>query len=166
MVIVHTILYLANGISLRGYWTDKILVWSWLIATVLFVVLNIKKKAVEIYCALLILLLGLSVIPFGLPIMAFYGFVTAADRQFTYKVSSHIRAQEIWKSPMAGGTVEIVEGNGPVERILGNLPVGYEFGDKFYDISEVNMIRLFKDSANRLTAELSFAGDKIQKQLE
>jgi hypothetical protein len=159
-------LYFSYGISLRGYWTDKVLIWAWLVATIVFIITFFKRRIIKVYLGVLLLLTVLSSIPMGLPLMAFYGFMTASDRTFSYRIDFDHRVQELWKSPMAAGTVEIVKESGIVEQIIGHLPNEFEVDENFYSIWEAQSIRLQKDIKDSINVLLSFSKGQVSMRPE
>lgn len=68
--------------QLRGYWTEKIIVWLWIISTILVIIKFRQQKLVKIYTTLLALLIVLSILPMGIPFFAFIAFIsTIGDYQ-------------------------------------------------------------------------------------
>ena len=93
-------------------------------------------------------------------------FLSGSDRDFIYEPTPGIRIQQLTKAPMAGPMIEVVEARGPFEKIIGHLPFDYAVKDKYYNISQVQIISLARDSAGNLIANLSFPGGQAQEKIE
>ena len=134
LVILQVLFYIFEGISLRGYWSDKVLVWLWLIATVIIVIKEIKKRITKIYLAGLGTILLLSIIPFGIPILLFCTFVTASDRDFVVRVNDNVRIQKVFGSPMVGYRIQVTVEKAFYERMVAEMPGGIDVADTTYEL--------------------------------
>jgi hypothetical protein len=68
--------------SYYGYWSDKIINWSWLVLTVMVILLSWRNKITRIYFFSLLTLITLSILPMGIPFFGIiYNFSTIDDYQ-------------------------------------------------------------------------------------
>lgn len=62
-----------------GYWTPKIIGWSWLISTLILIVVFWQKRWVKFYGALLLSMVGLSILPMAIPFFGLILFFSTID---------------------------------------------------------------------------------------
>lgn len=68
--------------SYYGYWSDKIINWSWLVLTVTVILWFWRNKITRIYFFSLLTLITLSILPMGIPFFGIlYNFSTIDDYQ-------------------------------------------------------------------------------------
>ncbi|TAD95215.1 MAG: hypothetical protein EAZ97_15880 [Bacteroidetes bacterium] len=77
-------LYVTQGFSLYGHWTDKILFWIWIGATIK-ILIQYQTKMVKIYKWFLFVCLILLCIPFFSPIVTLISFSFGLERSFEKK---------------------------------------------------------------------------------
>lgn len=62
-----------------GYWTPKIIGWSWLISTLILIVVFWQKRWAKFYGALLLSMVGLSILPMAIPFFGLILFFSTID---------------------------------------------------------------------------------------
>ena len=78
--------YLFTGVSLAGQWSDKLLLWTWLLLTIVVVVKYIKRRATKIYIGAILFLTFLSLLPMAIPFLMFITYITDSEGDFEYRV--------------------------------------------------------------------------------
>jgi hypothetical protein len=158
LVIFQACLYMLEGISFLGYWSDKIPVWLWLIATPIVIIKNIRKTAAKIYLGCLCGALVLSLIPFFIPAMLFFTFITASDRHFVVNVNDTVRIQKVFGSPMEGYRNQLTIKNCCFEKMAGDISKEFPVGGKVYRIEDVTRASIEKKSSDSALLILDFPG--------
>lgn len=62
-----------------GYWTPKMIGWSWLIGTLILIVVFWQKRWAKFYGALLLSMVGLSILPMAIPFFGLILFFSTID---------------------------------------------------------------------------------------
>ena len=141
---------LCYKISLAGYWSDRILFWTWvaLTATVIFGVW--RKMLVKIYFGIILATIVLSIIPMGIFLSA--GILSSTGEGLLYhkQISPNYRIQVVGYSIMSRPFTEIVEKKGLLEREIVHDCSDFCLNDTacFYNrkIKDVSFVSESKDS--------------------
>ncbi len=147
--------------SYSGYYTDKIINWSWLLFTLIIIIRFWRKKAVKIYFYSLLTVLLLSVLPILIP---FYGIVfyfsTVKDHQ-QIDLNNTYRIERTNHQALSIHRVYIYKRIGGIEKNISrpiyadivksvlNLKmedIVYEFEFKEYPIQSAKLVNATKDS--------------------
>ena len=124
-IFTLTVVYLNNGISLKGYWSDKIFFMIWLILTIIVLTKKFKKRWARIYLTGLISIVVLSMLPMMIPFLSLVAFTTANDRETNYIINSKYRLEETFMSVIVPPRVILIKSLGPFEKVIGYTD--YEF---------------------------------------
>jgi hypothetical protein len=102
--------------SLYGYYSDKIINWSWLFFTGTVIVWFWKKKLMRIYFYSLISLILLSILPMAIPFFGIlYSFSTIDDYQ-QIKLNNTYRIERTKNQALSMPRIYIYERKGLIEK--------------------------------------------------
>ncbi|WP_433834129.1 hypothetical protein [Flavobacterium anhuiense] len=110
------LLYYFKEISFRGYYSDVIVFWLWLIMSFVIIIVFWKKLLAKLLLASLIVTLVLSIIAMMIP---FYAMVLSTTTLGLYKnkdLNEKYRAQIVGYSAMIPPWLEVIEKNGLMEK--------------------------------------------------
>ena len=110
------LLYYFKEISFRGYYSDVIVFWLWLIMSFVIIIVFWKKLLAKLLLASLIVTLVLSIIAMMIP---FYAMVLSTTSLGLYKnkdLNEKYRAQIVGYSAMIPPWLEVIEKNGLMEK--------------------------------------------------
>lgn len=111
------LLYYFKEISLRGYYSDVILFWLWLILSFTVIIVFWKKLMAKLLLAVLVLAVLLSILPMMLPFFAVVNSTTSLGLYQNKNLNENYRAQIVGYSPMAHPWLEIIEKKGIFEKM-------------------------------------------------
>ena len=108
------------GMSYAGYYTDKVICWIWLLATVGIIIRLWKMRIMRIYAISIAVTLLLSVVPMMIPFfgIVFY-FTTTGDYQ-QIDLNNKYRLEYTTRGVMARPEVVIIENHGLLEKTVSN----------------------------------------------
>ncbi|WP_066838916.1 hypothetical protein [Rufibacter ruber] len=154
-LIINLTLDIIKGISLQGYWADRILFWIWLVYTVYILIKYWSKKGVKFYVWTLTALLGLSMLPMFIPFTAiiFTGF--GLDRTYGNDFNDNLRVQVTGKSIMGRPNVELIRKYGLYGVVLGEMS-GFDLVDDLDDLENVKRVKILEEKENNLLVEFYF----------
>ena len=165
LLLLDTVLYLTNNVSLPGHWIDWSLFWCWFIMTFIVTLTQIKKRWAFGYSMTLIFLTVLSLLPMGIPFLTVVAF--AIDpRDNSIKLNSRVTLRETAKSVIALPTIEAVKNYYIFEKTIGTTDFNFNVNDKSYRLGDVETVReMTNDNADRLTIEFKFKDGTVVRTL-
>lgn len=116
LFVMDCLLYYFQGISLRGYYSDVVLSWLWLISNFVIIIVFWKNLMAKLLLAAIIVTFAMSIIAMMLP---FYALLLSSTSLGLYKEKSlneNYRAQIVGYSPMVAPWLEIIENKGILEK--------------------------------------------------
>lgn len=116
LLIINCGLDYFQEISLRGYYSDVILFWLWLICSFVVIVVFWKKIMAKLLLATLLVTLALSIIPMMMPFYALVLSTTSLGLHLNADLNENYRAQIVQYSPMAHPWLEVIEKKGVLEK--------------------------------------------------
>ncbi|WP_207435982.1 hypothetical protein [Sabulibacter ruber] len=160
-LLVNLGLYLSYGISISGYWSDRIVYWIWLLSTLLLIERYWNKKGIKIYASSLGALIILSMIPFMIPftVIIFTGF--GLDRSYSKTLDGGISIQVSTKSFLGGPTVEVIEQMGGFEKLVGTVN-GWHIVNEGVHLDEAQDLKLRCKNGKPILLEVQI-GNKTSK---
>ncbi len=108
--------YYFKEISLRGYYSDVILFWVWLLMSFIIIILFWKNLLAKLLLASLVLTLTLSIIAMMIPFYALVLSTTSLGLYIEKNLNEKYRAQIVGYSAMTAPWLEIIEKKGPIEK--------------------------------------------------
>lgn len=108
--------YYFKEISLRGYYSDVILFWLWLLMSFIIIILFWKNILAKLLLASLVLTLALSIIAMMIPFYALVLSTTSLGLYIDKNLNEKYRAQIVGYSAMTAPWLEIIEKKGPIEK--------------------------------------------------
>jgi len=154
-LILNIALDIVKGISLQGYWGDRILYWTWLVITVYILMRYWSKKGVKFYGWTLMALLGLSMLPMFIPFTAIILTGFGLDRTYGNDFNDNLRLQVTGKSFMGRPNVELIRKHGLYEVVLGEMS-GFDLVDELDDLENINRVKILEEKENSLLVEFYF----------
>jgi hypothetical protein len=155
IVVVNFFLYINYSMSIAGYWSERIIIWLWIILTVYLIGKNWYDNLAQASCSLLIFLIVLSMIPMMIPFLAIMNIITCNDRIFVRKLGENMRIQIMQKSPVVGQGIEIVEQGYILEKAIVQVDA------EIRDIRKAKSIKILKNTKDSLKLEFIFSDKKI-----
>ena len=135
-------------ISLAGYWSDRVLFWIWISATVGFMFFLWKNIFTKIYLFALLLGFVLSIVAMMIPFYAIFFASTGKERTMNYSLQhTKYRAQMI-QSVMARARLQIIKNKGLFEKVVVDTQADFLKNDSigYKDIREIEVLKDTKDS--------------------
>ncbi len=147
--------------SYSGYYTDKIINWSWLLLTVIIIICFWKKKPVKIYFYSLLLFILLSILPMAIPFLGMLNFFSTIDDYQQIGLNNNYRIERTNHQALSIHRIYIYKKRGIIEENIGrpiysnvvkevlNLNMDdilYEFEFKEYPIQNAKLVDVTKDS--------------------
>ena len=143
LLIVDLILYLTNGISISGQFSDKILFWIWLIMTPILIVKYFHKKLAKLYLGVIGFLIVLSLLPMGIPFLTIIAFAIVNDSE---KKIENYKMREGAKSVIAIPKIRLIKNMGIIEKEVGETEFYVVFKEGSYRLEEIEEINLIEES--------------------
>ena len=128
--VLFSILFISGVIltfydySYRGYYTDKIIAWTWLLLNTLIIITYWKRKIVRIYLFSLIIFILLSIIPMGLPFFGMVLYFSTIDDFQQIKLNKNYRIERTRQQPLSMPRIYVYEQYGVFEKNI--CRTGYE----------------------------------------
>ncbi|KFC21306.1 hypothetical protein [Epilithonimonas lactis] len=116
LLVADCIAYYFYQISLAGYYSDIILLWLWLLMSLVVIVLFWKKILAKVFLGLMVVTLVLSIAPMGLPFYTFILSMTSAGLRLDKDLNDKYRGQIVGYGVMVYPWLEIIEKHGLLER--------------------------------------------------
>ncbi len=120
--VLFSILFISGVIltfydySYRGYYTDKIIAWTWLLLNTLIIITYWKRKIVRIYLFSLIIFILLSIIPMGLPFFGMVLYFSTIDDFQQIKLNENYRIERTRQQPLSMPRIYVYEQYGVFEK--------------------------------------------------
>ncbi|WP_207420202.1 hypothetical protein [Desertivirga brevis] len=154
-LILNLVLDIVKGISLQGYWADRIFFWIWLVYTLYILIKFWSKRGVRFYGWTLATLLGLSMLPMFIPFIAIILTGFGLDRTYGNDFNDNLRVQVTGKSVMGRPNVELIRKYGLYEVVLGEMS-GFDLVDELNDLENIKRIKILEENKNNLLVVFYF----------
>jgi hypothetical protein len=116
LLATDCLLYYFKLISLRGYYSDVILYWLWLVTTFVVIVVFWKKLMAKLLLAGITAAIILSILPMMMPFYAWILSTTSLGLRIDKNLNENYRAQIVSYSAMAPPWLEVIEKQGLLEK--------------------------------------------------
>ncbi|MFD2940967.1 hypothetical protein [Flavobacterium notoginsengisoli] len=116
LFVINGLLYYYKEISLRGYYSDAILFWLWLLMSFVIIILFWKKLLAKLFLAAIIVTFALSIIAMMLPFYALINSTTSLGLYINKDLNENYRAQIVGYGPMVYPWLEVIEKKGLLEK--------------------------------------------------
>lgn len=116
LLATDCLLYYFKLISLRGYYSDVILYWLWLVTTFVVIVVFWKRLMAKLLLAGIIAAIILSILPMMMPFYAWILSTTSLGLRIDKNLNENYRAQIVSYSAMAPPWLEVIEKQGLLEK--------------------------------------------------
>ena len=163
LLLIDLFLYLFFQISLAGQFLDKLLFWVWFIFTIVTLIKFAKSVWAKCYAGLLVLLIFLSLIPMGIPIISLISFATNFDEE--RRVDNFV-LREGAKSPIAIPKIYLLKNKGLFEKEIADLDYQILFEDAaYYRLEEFDKINS-TNGTNKLQFEFKIGNKSVIREFE
>lgn len=118
LIILNTVLYGVWRMSFKGYWSDRVIFWIWLVATPVTIISFWKKIYTKIYFWLLVAGLVLTILPMAIP---FFGILLAGSgsgRLNHFTLEKNFRVQTVSYGVMGRPRIQIVKDGLLFDKVL------------------------------------------------
>lgn len=116
LFLLDCLLYYFKEISLRGYYSDVILSWLWLISNFVIIIVFWKKLLAKLLLAAIIVTFAISIIAMMLPFFALLLSSTSLGLYQNKDINENYRAQIVGYSAMGHPWLEVIEKKGLFEK--------------------------------------------------
>lgn len=116
LFVLDCLLYYFKEISLRGYYSDVVLSWLWLISNFAIIIVFWKKLIAKLLLVAIIGTFALSIIAMMLPFFALLLSSTSLGLYQNKDLNENYRAQIVGYSAMGHPWLEIIEKKGILEK--------------------------------------------------
>lgn len=147
LLLLDVVFYLSKGISLSGFWTDKLLFWAWIALTIFLIKKNIKKKWTKVYIIILLVFTVLTMIPMMIPFLTIMAY-TFEVKDKRYEINDQIQLQEYSKTIVSPPNVIVIKSFGIYEKIIGETNGFFEVKDEYLQIENIESIRQLDNKAS------------------
>lgn len=110
------LLYYFKEISLRGYYSDVVLSWLWLISSFVIIIVFWKKLLAKLLLAAITITFAISIIAMMMPFFALLLSSTSLGLYLNKDLNKNYRAQIVGYSAMGHPWLEIIEKKGILEK--------------------------------------------------
>ena len=114
--VLDCLLYYFKEISLRGYYTDVVLSWVWLISSFVIIIVFWKKLISKLFLATILVTFALSIIAMMLPFYALLLSSTSLGLYQNKDLNENYRAQIVGYGVMVQPWLEVIEKKGLFEK--------------------------------------------------
>lgn len=163
LIVLNVIIYCFWQMSFRGYWSDRIIFWIWLIATPIVVMSFWKKIWTKIYFWLLVSGLILSIIPMAMPFFGILLSASGSGRLNHFSLDKNFRVQTVGYGVMGRPRVQIVKDGLLFDKVL------LEDGDEvkkndstWLNIRDAKNVILMGETDTSVTIKYFFEKDTLQ----
>jgi len=140
LFVLDCLLYYFKEISLRGYYSDVVLSWLWLISNFVIIIVFWKKLLAKLLLAALTITFAISIIAMMMPFFALLLSSTSLGLYQNKDLNQNYRAQIVGYNAMGHPWLEVIEKKGLFEKRIIKC-TDYQFIDDNLDIK----IRTAKD---------------------
>ncbi len=116
LFVLDCLLYYFKEISLRGYYSDVVLSWLWLISNFVIIIVFWKNLMAKLLLAAIVVTFGLSIIAMMLPFFTLLLSSTSLGLYQNKDLNENYRAQIVSYSPMGHPWLEVIEKKGVFEK--------------------------------------------------
>lgn len=110
------LLYYFKEISLRGYYSDVVLSWLWLISSFVIIIVFWKKLLAKLLLAAITITFAISIMAMMMPFFALLLSSTSLGLYLNKDLNKNYRAQIVGYSAMGHPWLEIIEKKGILEK--------------------------------------------------
>ncbi|WP_244511824.1 hypothetical protein [Flavobacterium anhuiense] len=110
--VLDCLLYYFKEISLRGYYSDVVLSWVWLISSFVIIIVFWKKLISKLFLATILVTFALSIIAMMLPFYALLLSSTSLGLYQNKDLNKNYRAQIVGYGVMVQPWLEVIEKKG------------------------------------------------------
>ena len=114
--VLDCLLYYFKEISLRGYYTDVVLSWVWLISSFVIIIVFWKKLISKLFLATILVTFALSIMAMMLPFYALLLSSTSLGLYQNKDLNENYRAQIVGYGVMVQPWLEVIEKKGLFEK--------------------------------------------------
>ncbi|MCZ4244136.1 hypothetical protein [Pedobacter punctiformis] len=163
LIVLNSCLYMGYKISFAGYWSDRILFLTWLLATLLLVINFWKKLWTKIYFWLLVAGFVLTVLPMGLPFFAILLSTTGSGRLKHFDLKNNYRLQVVNYGVLGRPRLQLVADGILFDKIKLETSDEIELNDStWFDIRKAESAKLIKETDTNITVKYFFEKDSVQ----
>ncbi|QLC67211.1 hypothetical protein LPB248_13140 [Flavobacterium sp. LPB0248] len=116
LFVLDCLLYYFKEISLRGYYSDVVLSWLWLISNFVIIVVFWKKLFAKLLLAAITITFAISIMAMMMPFFALLLSSTSLGLYLNKDLNKNYRAQIVGYSAMGHPWLEIIEKKGILEK--------------------------------------------------
>ncbi|WP_035691337.1 hypothetical protein [Flavobacterium sp. F52] len=114
--VLDCLLYYFKEISLRGYYSDVVLSWVWLISSFVIIIVFRKKLISKLFLAAILVTFALSIMAMMLPFYALLLSSTSLGLYQNKDLNKNYRAQIVGYGVMVQPWLEVIEKKGLFEK--------------------------------------------------
>jgi len=148
-LVLDFLLYVFYGISLAGQLSDKILLWVWVLLTLIVVIRFIKSKWAKYYIGLLssliLLLMLLESLPFGMSLSRLVDYATDTNGNYELRLDNYRFRDAHTYGFSTYNIIKVVENKGLYEVEIFDMDYGECSEDNNYTLADVDEINLTED---------------------
>lgn len=108
--------------SYRGYYTDKIIAWTWFLSTIVIIGLYWQSKIAKTYLYTLISLLILSILPMGIPFLGIINYFTTTGDYQQIRVNKEFRIERTKHQALSAHRLYVYQSKGIFEKNICRPP--------------------------------------------
>lgn len=116
LFVLECVLYYFQEISLRGYYSDVVLSWLWLLSSFVIIIVFWKKLLAKLFLVVILVTFALSIIAMMLPFYALLLSSTSLGLFQNKDLNENYRAQIVGYGVMVPPWLEIIEKKGLFEK--------------------------------------------------
>ncbi|KAF2080280.1 hypothetical protein [Flavobacterium sharifuzzamanii] len=116
LFVLDCLLYYFNEISLRGYYSDVILSWLWLISNFVVIIVFWKKLLAKLLLVAITITFAISIMAMMMPFFALLLSSTSLGLYQNKDLNKNYRAQIVGYSAMGRPWLEVIEKKGLFEK--------------------------------------------------
>ncbi len=130
--------------SYSGYYTDKIVNWSWLFFTVIIIIWFWKKRRVKIYFYSLLIFLLLSILPMAIPFFGILFFFSTIDDYQQIELNNNYRIERTNHQALSIHRIYIYKKKGIIEENIGR-PIYSDIVEKVLNLNMEDILYEFEE---------------------
>jgi hypothetical protein len=166
LLIADAVLYFEFSISLAGYLSDRVLLWTWLVLTGAIISANFRKKWARVYSIALGIVVALSMLPMMIPFLAIIGFAFGDDRNASYELDSLYRIQETSPPGPIIPRIQLIKNVGLLEKVVGDTEFKFQIDDASYRLYDAKSIEILSvDNDERVKIGFTFEKGTVTREI-
>jgi beta-lactamase regulating signal transducer with metallopeptidase domain len=166
LLVADATLYYEFSISLTGYYSDKVLFWTWLVLTVIVVSTEFKKKWARIYSLTLGIIVVLSMLPMMIPFLSIIGFAFANDINSSYELVSPYRIHETSPPGPIIPRIQLMKNLGVLEKVVGDTEFKFQIDSTSYRLYDAKSIEIQSvDKLERIRIRFTFDKGTVTREI-